>query len=70
MDCQSHETEQSRVVSCKQKSVPHLYHKQITETVSSILREEKEKSKQKLIIILLNIPESEANKVDVRRAGH
>jgi len=48
MDSQFNETEQPSGINCQPISTPHLHHKEITEAVSSVLREEKEKSKRKL----------------------
>jgi len=64
MDCQS---QQIRASNPHPKSVTQLRHEEIIETVSSVLKEEKEKSKRKLNIILHNIPESDDDNVDVRK---
>ena len=46
---------------------PSLHRDEISQAVSSILYEEKEKSKRRLNIILHNIPESNAENTDVRK---
>ena len=45
----------------------NLLHKDVTHAVSSVLNEEKEKSKRKLNLILHNIPESSVDNVDTRK---
>ena len=45
----------------------NLSHKDISHAVSSVLQEEKEKSKRKLNLILHNMPESNAEGVDQRK---
>jgi len=64
MECQSQETKQQKVVT---KSVGRRQHYEIAEAVSSVLKEEKEKSKRKLNTILHNIPESDADTPEVRK---
>ena len=66
IECQSQETEQQKVVTSQLKSVGCRQHDEIAEAVSSILKEEKEKSKRKLSIVLHNIPESDADTVPQR----
>ena len=45
----------------------NLLHKDVTHAVSSVLNEEKEKSKRKLNLILHNIPESSVDNVETRK---
>jgi len=63
----SENQEQSMTVDDQSTCVPSLRHSEISQAVSSVLNEEKEKSKRKLNIILHNIPESDAEDVAVRR---
>jgi len=67
MECQSQETEQQKVITSQLKSVGCRQRDEIAEAVSSVLKEEKEKSKRKLNIILHNIPESDADTPEVRK---
>lgn len=57
--------EQSMTVDDQPAHVPSLCHSEISQAVSSVLNEDKEKSKRKLDIILHNIPESDAENVAI-----
>ena len=46
---------------------PSLHRDEISQAVFSVLNEEKEKSKRRLNIILHNIPESNAENIDVQK---
>jgi len=67
MVCQSQETEQQNASTSQPKLAGRRQHDEIAEAVSSVLKEEKEKSKRKLNIILHNIPESDADTPEVRK---
>jgi len=67
MVCQSQETEQQKAVTSQPILADRRQHDEIAKAVSSVLKEEKEKSKRKLNIILHNIPESDADTPEVRK---
>jgi len=67
MECQSQVAEYQRANNPQPKLMHHPCHEEITAAVSSVLKEEKEKSKRRLNIILHNIPESDTDNVEVRK---